>query len=261
MGCLSRAGSRAISIIEILFAILIGISLGLLGGGGSILTVPFFVYVLKYDPKVAIPMSLFIVGLTSLFASVNHWRNGNINLKGALSFGAFGMLGAFISAKFISSLVSGNLQLVIFALLMFIASYFMIKGKKPSNSETQHEVHVVLSSVSGFAVGTITGLVGIGGGFMIVPALVLLLNIPMKEAIGSSLLIIFLQAAAGVLGYLSDVKIPVNFAVLFTSLAMAGSLLGSTLVNIVPAQKLRKGFGIFLIFIASFVLWKSSQGF
>jgi uncharacterized membrane protein YfcA len=248
-------------------AVIIGLSLGLMGGGGSILTVPILVYALDMDPKTAIALSLAIVGLTSLVGSVSHLRAKNIHLKIAAIFGPIAMAGTFLGAK-ISVYLTGAMQLIIFAIVMLIASYFMFtKNKNQQEEPDQAEVtekedlNIPVIMAEGIFVGILTGIVGVGGGFMIVPALVLLTKIPMKKAIGTSLLIISFKSFAGFAGYLGQVTIPWTFLMQFSFFTIIGILIGSHLVQYVSSEKLKKSFAIFLVIMGVFILYKNANVF
>ena len=256
----------SIWIIGHILALCIGLSLGLIGGGGSILAVPTLVYVLGLEAKTAIAMSLAIVGVVSLIGVIPHWQQGNVNLKTAVSFTPPAMLGAFLGARLAAfPFVTDTLQLICFAVIMPIASYFMIR--KPN---VQFSDHVKLSlpkkhlpkypwlaiTLEGLGVGILTGFVGIGGGFVIIPALVLVGGIPMKEAIGTSLLIITFKSATGFLGYLNQVNIDWNLMLSFTTAAALGIIEGAYLTRKIHGAKLQKAFGYFLIGIAIFILIK-----
>lgn len=244
------------------FALLIGASLGLMGGGGSILTVPVLVYALKMQPKESIALSLAIVGATSLIGSFSHFKAGNINVKVAMVFGPVAMAGTFLGAK-LSVFLSGATQLIIFAIVMIIAAYFMFKGKKEINTNDNDQKNAKLNYpliiAEGVFVGILTGIVGVGGGFMIVPALVLLAHIPMKEAIGTSLLIIALKSFAGFLGYLDKVSIDWSFLGQFTIFTTIGIIVGSYFVKFISQEKLKKMFAIFLVVMGVFILYKNKS--
>ncbi len=244
-------------------ATLIGLSLGLLGGGGSILTVPILVYALKMDAKVSIALSLAIVGITSLFGVFRHYKEGNVDLKVAAIFGPIAMFGTFIGAK-LSRFLSSQIQLILFALIMIIASYFMLKSKEtPADSESTiiKKLNIPLIAIEGIVVGVITGLVGVGGGFLIVPALVLLAGISMKKAVGTSLLIISMKSFAGFIGYIGLVEIPWIFLSKFTFASIFGIFIGSSLVSYVPQDVLKKVFALFLIIMGVFILYKNREIF
>ncbi len=239
-------------ILSLAFALLIGLSLGILGGGGSTLAVPVFVYVMDYNVKTAITMSLLVVGTTSLFGSMRYWKNGQINFATAFVFGPAAMMGAFLGAR-LAIYFSDTAQLLLFAFVMLVSSYFMFTNKSEDLSEGKSSKAALLTQ--GLFVGILSGLVGVGGGFLIVPALVIFGKLPMKEAAGTSLLIIAMNSTTGVLGYLDQVQIPWQFVFLFTSIAIVGIFIGSYLVNFIPQRILKKSFAIFILFIAMFVLY------
>lgn len=241
------------------FALLIGGSLGLMGGGGSILTVPVLVYALDMGAKDSIALSLAIVGITSLVGSVSHFRAKNINIKVALIFGPVAMAGTFLGAK-LSVFLSGAMQLIIFAVVMLVAAYFMFKGKKAiEDDHTDKPLNYPLIVAEGVFVGILTGIVGVGGGFMIVPALVLLAHIPMKQAVGTSLLIIALKSFAGFLGYMDKIEVDWAFLGQFSIFTIIGILVGSYFVKYISQQKLKKMFAIFLVIMGVFILYKNRQ--
>ena len=250
-------------IIGLALAILIGLALGVLGGGGSILTVPIFVYVLGLGAKEAIAMSLAVVGATSLFGAVGHWRAGNVNLRVAAIFGTVAMAGTYLGAR-LAVFFTGAAQLTLFALVMLVAAFFMFRPKPlpilaPGERATPMSLPLIV--VEGVAVGVLTGLVGVGGGFLIVPALVLLGKVPMKEAVGTSLLVIAMKSAAGFAGYLGQVPIDWGFMALFTGLSILGILLGTHLVRFVPQHALQRAFAMFLIVMGGLILWQNRSVF
>ncbi|MHB1224877.1 MAG: sulfite exporter TauE/SafE family protein [Gemmatimonadaceae bacterium] len=246
-------------IIGLGLAALIGLSLGVLGGGGSILTVPIFVYVLGFGAKPAIAMTLPVVGTTSLIGAVSHWRQGNVDLRVALIFGAVAMSGAYLGAR-LAFLLSGTEQLAILGVVMLGAAVSMMRGR-PEGDESlpRRPMPVILGAA--LAVGMLTGLVGIGGGFLAVPALVLLVRTPMKQAVGTSLLVIAMNSAAGFAGYLGQVEIPWGFLTAFTAMATIGILAGTRLVRHVSQRQLRRGFAVFLLGMAAFVLFQNRAVF
>ena len=251
------------TILGLALAALIGLSLGLLGGGGSILTVPIFVYVLGFGAKEAIAMSLAVVGATSLFGAASHWRAGNVNLRVAAIFGAVAMAGTYLGAR-LAVFFSGAAQLTLFAIVMLLAAFFMFREKKPDPAapaphagETEGHMPLGLIVLEGLAVGVLTGLVGVGGGFLIVPALVLLGKVPMKQAVGTSLLVIAMKSAAGFAGYLGQVEVQWGFMALFTAIAIGGILLGTWLVQFVPQAALKRSFAVFLLVMGGFILFQN----
>ena len=244
---------------HLLALLIIGLSLGPIGGGGSILAVPILVYVLGLDAKTAIAMSLAVVGIVSLIGVVPHGQQGNVNLKTAISFTPPAMLGAFLGARLAAfPFITDTIQLVCFALMMLVASYFMIR--KPSEKlsdrielaipkKHQPKYPWLAITLEGLGVGILTGFVGVGGGFAIIPALVLLGGIPMREAIGTSLLIITFKSATGFIGYLDRVIIDWNLMLTFTTVAILGVIWGAYFSGKIRSEKLQQGFGYFLIAI------------
>jgi uncharacterized membrane protein YfcA len=246
-----------VQILGFALAALIGLSLGLLGGGGSVLTVPVFVYVLGFDPKDAIAMSLPVVGATSLVGAVSHWRSGNVRLRTALLFGVVAMAGSYLAARFLAPRMSGTLQLALLAIVMLVAAVSMFRSAgRPQPAPTAGEPPLALPLLGGVAllVGAMTGIVGIGGGFLIVPALVLLARVPMKQAIGTSLLVIAMNTASGYVGYAGRTTMAWGFLAGFTLIAIAGILAGARLVQYVSQAQLKRAFAVFLIAVGAFVL-------
>lgn len=239
-----------------LLAALIGLTLGLLGGGGSILTVPVFVYVLGFEAKEAIAMSLAVVGAVSLVGAAGHWRAGNVDLRAAVAFGAFAMAGTFGGAR-LSAFFSGAAQLTVFAVVMLAAAVFMFRGRHDDGEAAPGRMRLLPTAAVGVGVGVLTGLVGVGGGFMIVPALVLLARVPMRRAVGTSLLVISMNAATGFAGYLGRVEVPWGFMAAFAAVAVAGILAGAWLVRFVPQRALRRGFAVFLLAMGTAILWQN----
>ncbi len=237
-------------------AFIVGFSLGLLGGGGSILTVPILVYLLGRDPKDSIAMSLAIVGATSIVGVINHWRADNVRFKVAALFAPFAMGGTFLGAR-LSQFLTSQVQLLLFAIIMILASFFMIRGRKESSGEEEKSPSVLLVGIQALFVGIMTGIVGVGGGFLLVPALTLLVGLPMHHAVGTSLLLIALNSFTGFAGYLGLVEIDWKFLAQFSGLSIIGILVGSQLVPYIPQKKLKKGFGVFLILMGLFVLYKN----
>lgn len=250
-----------VSLVGLLLAVLIGLSLGLLGGGGSILTVPIFVYVLGFAPKEAIGMSLAVVGATSLVGAAGHWRAGNVDLRTALPFGAVAMAGSFLGTR-LAVFLSGAVQLTLFGAIMLLAAIFMLRDRHPAGSAAGGATRsLVILAFVGLAVGVLTGLVGVGGGFLIVPALVLLAGVPMKQAVGTSLLVIAMNAATGFLGYLGQIQVQWDVLLLFTLLAIGGILAGTALVRFVSQQALKRAFAVFLVAMAIFILYQNHAVF
>ncbi len=248
----------------------IGLSLGLIGGGGSVLAVPILVYVMGIEPKPAIAMTLVIVGVVSLVGLIPHGQQGNINLKKAFMFGSATMLGAFLGAKIASlPFITGAIQMTLFAVMMFLAAIFMIKKSGKTKDETELDLYIppvckycwLWMLTEGLGIGVLTGLVGVGGGFAIVPALVLLGQTPIKEAIGTSLVIIAMNSLAGFLGYFGQVELNWLLMLSFTFVASLGIISGAYLSKFVSGNKLQKGFGYFLIAVSAFVLFQQRDSF
>lgn len=264
-----------------IFAILAGLAtgmvLGLFGSGGSIIALPALMYLLHVEPKSAIAMSLGVVGVTATLAAVDHWRRGNVELRVALVFGIFGVAGTFAGAR-LGLLTPVVIQLGLFALVMYAAAWRMLRPAvvKPAAAGgvaavgggtaalgghqsfiTPQMGHIALH---GIGVGVLTGLVGVGGGFLIVPALVLLSGLPMKQAVGTSLAIVAAKSYAGFVGYMGGV--PIDYALMgaFTAVTVAGSFIGSHFASRISQSALKKGFAWFLVVVASYIMFKSVIG-
>ncbi len=254
-------------------AIIMGLSLGLIGGGGSILTVPILVYLFNVDAVLATAYSLFIVGITSMVGSVSHMRMGNIHWRTALVFGVPSIVAVFLTRAYLVPALPDPLfsigvvavskslgMLVFFALLMVAAAYSMIrKPKAPLGPDERAEQAIAfnypLILAEGAVVGTITGLVGAGGGFLIIPALVLLAKLPMKQAVGTSLIIIAAKSLIGFTGDLGgDEVIDWNFLMIFSAIAIGGIIAGSILSKRIPNEKLKPAFGWFVLVMGIYII-------
>ncbi|MBF2075265.1 MAG: sulfite exporter TauE/SafE family protein [Synechococcales cyanobacterium C42_A2020_086] len=253
------------TIIGHLLAICIGISLGLIGGGGSILAAPVLIYIMSVPAKSAFAMTLVIVGVASVIGAIPHWRQGNVNPKIIALFAPASMLGAYLGARLASlPFITPTIQLVTFGVMMLIASISMIrkgasKSEKALDKTDHHDQHAGIPrwlaiALEGLAVGVLTGFIGIGGGFLVIPALVLLGKTPMKEAVGTSLIILALKSVTGFAGYFGHVPIDWNLLLSFTIASSTGILLGSYLNQFISAKQLEKGFGYFVLAVAIFVL-------
>jgi uncharacterized protein len=241
--------------IALLLAILVGVSLGLLGGGGAILTVPILTYVVGMEPRQAIASSLFIVGVTSVVGMLRHSHDKRVRWKTGVTFGAASMVGAF-GGGITGGFVPGVILMILFALMMVVVAVAMIRGRKNDGTASGEEVPLRFSRVAiyGILIGFATGLVGAGGGFLIVPALNFLGGLPMAVAVGTSLLVIVMNSSAGFAGYLFSVSLNWPIVLAFTAAAIAGSFVGAKLAGMVPERALRKGFGFFVLAMGAFVL-------
>jgi len=246
--------------IGYVLALAIGLSLGTLGGGGSILTVPIFVYVMGYTAKQGIAMSLVVVGATSLVGAFRHWRAGNFDVRAAIVFGVLAMGGARLGAE-IARLLPGIVQLALLGIVMLVAAALMLRRREESAVVPARSAGLVSSAAAtagvGLGVGILTGLVGTGGGFLFVPALVLLARLPMKTAVGTSLFVITLSTAAGAFGYRGQAAVPWGVVALFTLIAIVGIFIGTRLLRFVSQQALRRAFAYFLFGMAGFVLYQN----
>lgn len=235
-------------------AVFVGIALGLLGGGGSILTVPLLAYVAGMDAKQAIATSLLVVGVTSAVGAISHARAGRVQWRTGLIFGGAGMAGAYaggLSARFIP----GTVLLIGFAVMMVATAIAMLRGRKDvATSGGTARLPVPKIIVEGLVVGLVTGLVGAGGGFLVVPALALLGGLPMPVAVGTSLVVIAMKSFAGLGGYLSSVQIDWTVALAVTGAAVVGALAGARLTAMVNPDSLRKAFGWFVLAMSSVIL-------
>lgn len=258
-------------IIGYFASLVIGISLGLIGGGGSILTVPVLVYLFGVQPVLATAYSLFIVGSTSLIGAVPKYRQGLVNLKTALVFGVPSIAAVFITRKFIVPAIpsvvfqiadfevtKSLLMMILFAVLMVLASVSMIRNKKEKAPEEPavQKFNYPLILVEGAFVGVLTGLVGAGGGFLIIPALVLLSKLPMKQAVGTSLLIIAAKSLIGFTGDVANYQMDWKLLFIITIIAIAGIFIGNWMSAKVDADRLKKGFGWFVLVMGVYILVK-----
>jgi uncharacterized membrane protein YfcA len=238
--------------LTVALAVLVGVSLGLLGGGGSILMVPLLAYVADVDAEQAIATSLLVVGVTGAIGAVSHAREGRVNWRTGLTFGSAGMLGAY-AGGLVSAFVPGSLLLVGFAAVMITAAIAMLRGRRENNDAAPAASRPKILA-EGLGVGFITGLVGAGGGFMVVPALALLAGLPMATAVGTSLVVIAMNSFAGVAGHLTGGQINWSLAAMVTAAAVVGTLLGARVTGLVKPDTLRIAFGWFVMAMASVIL-------
>ncbi len=256
-------------IIGYIASLAIGVALGLIGGGGSILTVPVLVYLFGVNPVTATAYSLFIVGTTSLVGSIPKYKSGEINLKTALIFGIPSIAAVFATRAFIvpaiptevfsigSFIVTKSLlMMILFAVLMVFASVTMIREKKKTTTVGEQKFNYPLILLEGAVVGVLTGLVGAGGGFLIIPALVLLSNLPMKQAVGTSLLIIAAKSLIGFTGDLGKIEMDWTLLLSVTALAIAGIFIGNIMSRKISGESLKKGFGWFVLVMGIYIIIK-----
>ncbi len=257
-------------IIGYIASILIGISLGLIGGGGSILTVPVLVYLFAVDAVTATAYSLFIVGASSLVGAWPKYKQGFVNLKTAIIFGIPSIASVYATRKFLVPAIPaeiGNiagieitkslLMMMLFAVLMVAASFSMIKTKKAeadSTEEAEQKFNYPMILLEGALVGVLTGLVGAGGGFLIIPALVMLSKLPMKQAVGTSLLIIAAKSLIGFTGDLGNRTMDWTLLLSVTALAIVGIYIGDKLSKKIDGNKLKKGFGWFVLIMGLYII-------
>jgi uncharacterized protein len=235
-------------------ALVVGIALGLLGGGGSILTVPLLVYVLGVEAKSAIATSLLVVGVTASAALILHARAKRVQWRTGLLFGAAGMTGAYFAGR-VAEAIPGTILLVAFGVMMLVTAVAMMRGSGvPPTAKAPPRMSVVKILLEGFAVGCVTGLVGAGGGFLVVPALVLLGGVSMHVAVGTSLVVVAMKSFAGLAGYLGHATIDWTLAAVITAAAVLGSLLGSAWAARLPQRVLRRGFALFVLVMAVLML-------
>ena len=247
-------------LIGFALAVVIGVTLGMLGAGGSILTVPVFAYVFGFEAKDAIAMGLPVVGATSLAGAVGHWRERNVDWHAVAVFGPLAMLGALGGAR-LARLVSGSFQLAVLGILMLASGALMLRDAGPGDPGGRGPLagrprYVALGG-AGLGVGLLTGLAGVGGGFLIVPALVLVVGVGMKRAVGTSLVVIALSTTAAAVGYHGQATISWRVVTLFTGLAIVGAVVGSKAVKRVPAVTLRRAFGALVLAVAAFILYEN----
>lgn len=255
-------------------SIFIGISLGLIGGGGSILTVPVLVYLFSVDAVLATAYSLFIVGTTSVVGSFSYFKKGLVNIKTALVFGVPSIAAVYFTRAFIVpaipdeifsignfTLTKSILLMLLFAVLMIVASYSMIKKGNQACDEVLHkqQFNYPLILVEGFVVGILTGLVGAGGGFLIIPALVVLSKLPMKEAVGTSLVIIAAKSLIGFFGEGGETVVDYFFLAKISAVAIAGIFLGMALSKRIDGSKLKPAFGWFVLVMGIYIIIKETM--
>lgn len=261
---------EAIEILGYVGALLIGLVLGLVGGGGSILTVPILVYALTLNPVIATAYSLFVVGTTSLVGAIKNMLKGMVDFRTAIIFAIPAFIAVYLTRAFLipaipdelfevnGFMVTKNLAIMLFfAIIMLLASVSMIRN---NNKEPDENAVIIynypLIVVEGMAVGVITGIVGAGGGFLIIPALVLLAKLPMKKAVATSLFIIAIKSLVGFLGDVQNLDIDWPFLLTFTSISVVGIFIGIWLNKFIDGKKLKKGFGWLVLIMGIYIIYK-----
>jgi uncharacterized protein len=260
---------KSLEVLGYFGALLIGIILGITGGGGSILTVPTLVYILNYNPIIATAYSLFIVGTTSGIGTIQNFKKGLVVPKKAFQFAVPSLIGVYLTRKFIVPNIPdivfyfGSLKLskdtflmILFAVVMFIAAFSMLKNIKKNEliERTTKSITVVIIQL--FFVGILIGLIGAGGGFLIIPALLNFAQLPIKKAIGTSLLIIAINSLIGFIGDVQNTIIDWTFLLIFTTISVAGIFIGLYIQKFINEKLLKKLFGVFVLIMAIFILYK-----
>ncbi|WP_432411306.1 sulfite exporter TauE/SafE family protein [Rasiella sp. SM2506] len=259
-----------IEVLGYIGALLIGLVLGLIGGGGSILTVPILVYALALNPVLATAYSLFVVGTTSLVGALKNMKKGMVDFKTAIIFAIPAFIAVYLTRAYLipaipnelfevnGFLVTKNLAIMLFfAIIMLLASVSMIRNKRKETAEnTPITYNYPLIIIEGLVVGTITGIVGAGGGFLIIPALVLLAKLPMKKAVATSLFIIAIKSLIGFLGDVQNLEIDWPFLLTFTAISVVGIFIGIWLNKFIDGKKLKKAFGWFVLVMGIYIIYK-----
>src|SRR5688500_5422597 len=265
------------TLLGAVLGLVVGVTMGLLGGGGSILTVPIFVYVLGIAPKSAIAMSLASVGATSAIGAASHWRQGSVDLRVAAIFGGAAMAAAFGGAR-IARYIPDTAQLTLFGFVVLTSAMLMLRnaarqqpgepapiidppgipmGAKPGEMQpARAELRWGWTALQGLGVGMLTATIGVGGGFIIVPALVLIGGLSMRQAVGTSLVVITMNALSGFAGYVGEVPIDWPIVALFAAAAGVGILAGSRFSKRVPQRVLKQAFAVLLLAVGAYVLYR-----
>ncbi len=252
-------------------ALIVGLVLGLIGGGGSILTVPLLVYLLGYNPVIATAYSLFVVGTTSMVGTFQKYKKGLVDFKTGLAFSFPSFIAVYLSRRYLVPGIPDTLLsfsdftltkemgiMVFFAIIMLLASVSMIKTKNEANEILEKQAYYK-TFIQGLIIGTITGIIGAGGGFLYVPALVLWANIPMKKAVGTSLIIVTINSLIGFTGDMQTIKIEWVFLLIFTLISILGIIIGVFLSKFISGKKLKKSFGFFTLIMAIYIIYKETN--
>ena len=257
-------------VLGYLGALIIGIVLGLIGGGGSILTVPIFVYLLDVNPILATAYSLFVVGVTALAGAIRNFQNNQIDFKTGIIFAIPAFLGVYIARAYLLDLIPNQILffslaiqketviMIFFAFIMLIASYFMIIGHREKDGSIEINYSNLILTFEGFIVGVLTGIVGAGGGFLIIPALILFAKLPMKKAVATSLMIIAIKSLFGFVGDLGNSNLIFDWGLLFlfSILSICGIFIGVYMTKFVDGKNLKKGFGWFVLIMAFIIIFQ-----
>lgn len=261
-------------ILSYLGALIVGLVLGLIGGGGSILTVPILVYLMGLNPITATAYSLFVVGATSVIGAFQNFKKGLVDVKTAVIFSIPAFIAVYLTRRFLVPMIPeilfeiGNFEItnnifimLLFALIMLLAGYSMISSKRKAlevEASKDNKYNFPLIATEGILVGVLTGVVGAGGGFLIIPVLVLLVKLPMKKAVGTSLLIVATKSLIGFLGDLPNIEIDWKFLITFTSISIVGIIIGVYTSKFVSEKRLKKGFGYFILIMAIYIIYKET---
>lgn len=249
-------------------ALIVGLVLGLIGGGGSILTVPLLVYFLGYNPLVATAYSLFVVGTTSMVGTFQKYKKGLVDFKTGLAFSFPSFIAVYLSRRYLVHDIPDNILtlgdyvltkemgiMMFFAIIMLLSAFSMIKKTNDDDIISTKQPYYK-TFIQGLVIGTITGIIGAGGGFLYVPALVLWANIPMKKAVGTSLIIVTINSLIGFLGDVQSIEIEWLFLLTFTSISIIGIIIGVFLSKYISGEKLKKSFGFFTLIMAVYIIYK-----
>lgn len=241
-------------------AVLIGLALGLLGGGGSTLAVPLLIFVAAQPDRIAIATSLLVVTVTSIIAAISHARNGNVRWSGAVIFAPSAMVGSFLGGH-LARFVPESFLIGLFAVMMLLTAIAMWRRRTEPSSSVPAKTRAWLIVPLGLAVGLVTGLIGAGGGFLVVPALALVMGMPVRVAIGTSLVVISASSGAALLGYLGHVNIDYRLAFIVTTAASVGALIGSQMASRIKVEVLRRGFSILVLIMGVLLLSRALRPF
>ncbi|XMO87065.1 sulfite exporter TauE/SafE family protein [Algibacter sp. AS12] len=249
-------------------ALIVGLVLGLIGGGGSILTVPLLVYLLGYNPVIATAYSLFVVGTSSMVGTFQKHKKGLVDFKTGLAFSFPSFFAVYLTRRYLVpnipetlftvgdfSLTKGMGLMIFFAIIMIIASYSMIKKDKPQEVLSVKQPYYK-TFIQGLTIGVVTGVIGAGGGFLYVPALVLWAKIPMKKAVGTSLIIVTINSLIGFIGDVQTIDIEWTFLLVFTLISIVGIIIGVFLSKFISGKKLKTSFGYFVLIMAVYIIYK-----